>query len=737
MSLFQNLNKRVESELQDIKAETKQVDISELQSNIETIFGLGITPKRKIKDFLSSGVGWVYACIDAIANEIAGIELKLFQQNGDDIDEVKNHEILDLLARANSVTTKFDLFYLTQQYLDLAGEAPWFLEFQNGKPVNIFLLRPDRLTVKPPTKEGELIGGYTYQVFKDGMKEIFLEPFEVLFLKYPDPVKPFRGKGTLEAAVVTFDIDETAEKFNLKFFNNSATPNSVLSTDKKLSKEVIRKLKHEIENKHEGFENAHKTMVLEGGLKWESMALSHREMDFIESMKFTRDKILAIFRVPKSVLGLTEDVNRANAEAGDFVFAKRTIKPKMQKLVEMLNEFLVPFFDDSGTLFLDFTDPVPENEEQKLKVASEGVTKGVLTINEARELLGYDPVEGGDDVLAPSTPQVPAERIAGAGKGKKPKKRARVFNQTYLRSNRKRSQKKRMTDALKKVVGKQVAKTVSSVIYSQLLTKAEVKKRFKNRIANAKKAFKGTKAEKQTFQDDQLRVAAEFEDKFRREMASIFRIQRDIIIGKLPNKADNRLLNVEEQTEATVARTRSIVALIIGVQSAKTFQLLGQGNKLTERNNDPTAKYLEDKVFKFSTDITVETNRLVAKTLDSAVAEGLSIPQTTTKIQNLFSGMQKNRAQKIARSEIIRATSFATEEAFIVSEVVELKEWLTFIDERTDAECISMNGKRLSLGGDYFKKGDQIGTIPLDYENIAGPPLHSNCRCTLVPVVVA
>ncbi|GIW70333.1 MAG: hypothetical protein KatS3mg101_1080 [Patescibacteria group bacterium] len=75
-----------------------------------------------------------------------------------------------------------------------------------------------------------------------------------------------------------------------------------------------------------------------------------------------RDKILAGFRVPKTILGTSEsETNRATAETANYVFAARTIKPKVQMIISYLNEFLVPRYGDN--LFIDFVDPVPENRE--------------------------------------------------------------------------------------------------------------------------------------------------------------------------------------------------------------------------------------------------------------------------------------------------------------------------------------------------------------------------------------
>ena len=65
----------------------------------------------------------------------------------------------------------------------------------------------------------------------------------------------------------------------------------------------------------------------EAGLKANKLTATQKEMDFLETRKFNRDQILAMFGVSKSILGLIEDANRANMEAADYNHAKRVIKP--------------------------------------------------------------------------------------------------------------------------------------------------------------------------------------------------------------------------------------------------------------------------------------------------------------------------------------------------------------------------------------------------------------------------
>jgi phage portal protein BeeE len=55
-------------------------------------------------------------------------------------------------------------------------------------------------------------------------------------------------------------------------------------------------------NKNRGVNNSHKTAVLTGGLKYQGIAISQKEMEMVEQRRFTRDEILAIFKVPKSML---------------------------------------------------------------------------------------------------------------------------------------------------------------------------------------------------------------------------------------------------------------------------------------------------------------------------------------------------------------------------------------------------------------------------------------------------
>jgi len=155
---------------------------------------------------------------------------------------------------------------------------------------------------------------------------------------------------------------------------------------------------------HQGVANAHRVAVLERG-KWVDRKFSQRDMQMTELRKLNRDIILGAYGIPASVMGVTESVNRANAEAGDVMFGRWILKPLLERIKQAINERLVHQIDKS--LFLDYSDPRPENRELHLKIADTGFKGGFLTRNESRSLLGYgEALEGGDEFMAPAAAPV-------------------------------------------------------------------------------------------------------------------------------------------------------------------------------------------------------------------------------------------------------------------------------------------------------------------------------------------
>src|ERR1700722_15288809 len=359
-----------------------------------------VSPQKAMASFN----GWTFAAVNAIASEVSNIQLRLYQVKGDDHEEREDHPLLTLLDGANERMTGIELKYVTMSHLELTGNCYWLLDGVNSdtdKPRAIYPLNPGsvRLHLQKDVFPYKL-DHYTFTIDN---KIIRFEPYQILHIKYPDPNDPFVGIGIPQTIPSWIDSDNYAMEYNRKFFINGASVGLYIQTDTNVEANIER-IRKGWGNRQEGVENAHKTPVLPKGAKLEHTGVTQRDMDFNKLTEATRDRILAAFRVSKTILGTAEsDTNRSTAETADYVFSKRTIKPKMLMVISYLNEFLVPRYGDD--LYLTFIDPTPEDKAARTAemTAAAGAGVPIMTQNEARKnYLGLGPIDGGDKLMIPA-----------------------------------------------------------------------------------------------------------------------------------------------------------------------------------------------------------------------------------------------------------------------------------------------------------------------------------------------
>ena len=744
------LNKFGYGKIQD-KAKTKKEvlswdDIPESSGFTIDPVTMSVAPSLKTADYLNSAVGWVYAAVSVIADEVATIDIRLFKKKDGKIEEVFDHAILDFLNKVNSFTTKFDHFWLTQEYLELTGEAPWLIVMGlDEKPEAMFLLRPDRLAIKfnEDKNSQKVIDKYIYTVGPNKTEEF--EPEEIIFLKYPNPTIPFRGRGTLEAAAKVFNLDKFSEDWNVNFFFNAARPDAILTTDKTLTDVQIKRLKDQWKKNFKGIENRAKLAVLEAGLDYKPLQMTQKDMDFIEQQRFSRDKIFSIFRVPKTVVAITDQVNLANAETGALSFARWTIRPKMQRIIEQLNEFLVPLFNEDG-LFLDFVDPVPENTTAKTDKYDSALKSGWMTPNEVRKEENLVPIEGGDELYLPGNVQP----IGSIGEEEKSNEDNKNINKAAINVTIPRKGKKSLKDL-------RLNKSIVNIIKSHLGNTTN-----KQKVKHKKKTIKEIK-DLEGFWNRQIEIQEKYEKRLSIKLKDLFADQEKDILRQLSDvirditakyfgqeqykqfywkdiKVDipRVRLDIKKENKKFVSALEPVIKSEIN--DAGAFTLLEVGSSELFQESDEVIKYLKTKPIKFANKVNVTTNKNIRRTLANGIKLGEGADKLKKRIKGVFKQAKTDRADNIARTESSRAANFATVEAYKQSGEVKGKKWLTAFDERTCEWCPLMDGKIVEVNESFFEEGDEFkgikgGVIQLDYDTVGYPPLHPRCRCTVVPVL--
>jgi HK97 family phage portal protein len=145
-------------------------------------------------------------------------------------------------------------------------------------------------------------------------------------------------------------------------------------------------LKGELESAFSGSANAGRPMLLDGGLKWQNMALSPADMDFATLKSAAAREIALAFGVPPMLLGLPGDNTYSNYREANRALWRLTLLPLADKLFAALKEGLTGWFPDSEiAVDLDRITALSEDRERLWKQVSDAE---FLTRSEKRQMLG-------------------------------------------------------------------------------------------------------------------------------------------------------------------------------------------------------------------------------------------------------------------------------------------------------------------------------------------------------------
>lgn len=618
--------------------------------------------------------GWVYAAVRKVALSAAMVDIKLYRsrkdRRGRDIDEpVWRHPLVDLIERPNPHQTRFEFKFLTFSWLELMGEAYWAKVFAGDprRPRELWPLRPDRVRIALDENGG--IAGYVY--YAENGEKVPFEPDEIVPFRLPNPARLYRGMGIVEAAATAIDTDHYAANWHKSFFRHGTMLGGVLETDQFLPESELQRIKQEFAQKYSGPQGAGKIPVLTAGLKWKDTSQKIVDMQLIEGRRFNRDEILSAAGISQAVLGIMEDVNRANAEGAIFLLMATEIAPRLQLFDETLNAYLVPDFGDEN-LWFKHDDPVPENREIRAKELELLSARGAVLLNELREAYGFQPDPRFDVALAPLnlTPlgSSPPEKGQKAINLKTEEQKA-----AYWRSVEDRRERwvKKVSEMVRRRLREERAAVLEAVRKATPETAAQA----------ADEALNGERSKWLTLLT--AIYAGVAEDFGEQVLAQL----KGVRPSEVKQFGLDRIIRALEQ----------IGALLV--------------TRITETTREELRAAIIDAVNQFQ-----DIDR-IAKAIDEAV---------------YLEPIIERRSEVIARTETIRASNLGGLEGARQSGLPLRKEWIATRDGREREAHRAADGQIVGLEEPFIVGGEKL-MYPVD--PVGSPGNVINCRCTLAFVV--
>lgn len=351
----------------------------------------------------------------------AGVVEKWAQIEGGKV--IRQHPLLDILENPapTSQLTGHMMKAAMVAYMELTGMAyveKLYSKDGNKKLVGLWpLIDPRKMMVVAGTQR--LIDGYVWMGSKGA---VVFKPEDMIYMRSFNPDNPFYGYSPTQVLRVLIAGDLKAINWNYIYFDNGAVPTGVLSSDQRLGETDIDLILSTWDDAHRDEEGWHRPAILGQGMEYKDIGSNHKDMDFPNLRRYTKEEILGAYGVPPIVAGDYKDANRASSEIMYRLYYENGILPRCDQIEDVLNMALLE--PGSGLRLAFDLGAIEALKGDVLDMAKVGarVIKQYWSANEVRQLLWNLPLikgDGGNAIYSPDGTEIigqapdPSEVVTG------------------------------------------------------------------------------------------------------------------------------------------------------------------------------------------------------------------------------------------------------------------------------------------------------------------------------------
>jgi len=666
----------------------------------------------------------VHKCVSYIARNAAGVRLALYT-DATKKREIESHPLLDLLNTPNKDMSGNDFVESVCAYTLLTGNSYQYAlrAFKSGPPDEIWSLSPALVDIVPYP-----LGILRYD-YKITSSPVAFEPELIGHTKFWNPSagtpsEDLYGLSPIEVIGIMVDINLAYRKWNLALTQNYAQPPGAWTTPALLGKKEREALEHQVNQKYQGFKNAGKAPVLDGGLKFESYAVPPAQMAFLEGQGYNSVGIANIYNLAPQVVGDTSSSTYDNFEQAVYGSYTEAIFPLLDKVTGTWRRWLVPMYPDLKKAYLSY-DKTSVETIQKIMQAQESAkaerwTKiwlaGGCTLARYQEETGQEPDAQGNVYRIKDT-LVPADKLTEYAEANMTKPTPQPFDNpggNNLNDGKTQPGKEGQTGKREKQAYEHKAFDLSTT---------EQKAAYFTQMESIRERWQA---------EAQKRLEAYFKDE---QKAVVSHIEQSAIPSITPYRVEAALNETMPQLKSLLAQLYQDVAEDIGGDVSKAFE---DASKSYYPSALKKKLKLMDKAIQYLLEVAgiriTQINGTELAEIQDALAEGVALGESIAKLAKRIDDLYvlqiiPDRSETIARTEVISASNWASMEAADQSGLTLNKEWLAAHDSRTRPAHAEADGQKVGMDEQF-----EVGGEPMDYPGDFGASAANvvNCRCTVI-----
>lgn len=345
-------------------------------------------------------VGAVYTCILVLAQSVAQMPIHLYRKEGVRKKLAEDHPLYRLVHdQPNEWMTDYEMKQLIMVHLCLRGNSIWYKTTgPRGDIRELLPIHPDRVRKIIQDESFRLF----YEIKRPGSEEVDTIPGDRLIHFRGLSTNGYVGLNPIEQAREMIGLAMATEKHGGKIFSNGARLGGILTHPQRLSPDASKRLQQTFADTYASVENAHKTAILEEGMKWEKITMTAEDSQFLETRKYQRSEIAGFFRVPSHMVNDLEKATFSNIEHLDLAFVKHTTSPWAYSIEKTLKKDTLSPAEKKNMFFkLNVDGLVRGDIKTRYDAHSQAILTGWMSPNEVRDKEDLDPYEGGDEYRLP------------------------------------------------------------------------------------------------------------------------------------------------------------------------------------------------------------------------------------------------------------------------------------------------------------------------------------------------
>lgn len=386
----------------------KREKLNPMQPDIQDDYGDSLSSEEPVTSYYKA-----YASLEVVRNGVDKLVNSVAMFDFDITEKLDIETMSGVTIRAKKLKTLLNYqpnpyqdinSFRRSAYMDFLIDGNIFFYWDGAYLYN---LPADKVTIE--TDPVTFVKGYRY----NGDTKIY-SPKEIIHIKDNNAESIYRGSSRLKSAQKSINTLYKMKDFQYNFFDNSAVPGLVISFPTVLGDKVKERLLLSWMKNFAPSRGGRRPMILDGGGSATPLGggVNFSELDYDNSIKSKEEKILIALGVPSILI---DGGNNANISPNLRLFYLETVYPIAQMITSAFEAFfgynispeagkvsaLQPDMREAGAFYVGL------------------VNGGILSPNEARDELRFEPKPGADELRIPANI---AGSAANPNEGGAPKK---------------------------------------------------------------------------------------------------------------------------------------------------------------------------------------------------------------------------------------------------------------------------------------------------------------------------